>query len=681
MNELEPEIQQPENLGEISMNEATREVDTPTPIEDHAIDQQPAVSEQTTAVEEPTPLMQSSLSEITSEEEDELLTPNDDQEMPAYHTMDLETLLTHFGDAIKKTSLEGEHPKIRSIKTQIDHWFQKIKAQQELESLEGDRDHTPVAHSPLFLLYQDLWQRYQNRRHQEKQEKEARMQANLELKKAMLEELQQMVEQEEQGKVGLNEQLKELQNRWKECGPVPAEQKQELWNRYHWLHDQFYNNLRINRELKELDLSRNFELKTTLCEQAERLLLETDILQAGVKLSQLHEQWKAIGPVPRHQSDDLWNRFKNVSDRIFQSRRGKFEELDKIRSQNLEAKTKLCENLEILVQTLGDSKPNWNTLSATIDLLQQDWRTTGPVAKDQQEGIWKRFKSGLDAFYSARLQHFKTVKAENQVAAQQRETWCKEAESWQDSEDWKNGTIALMNLQKAWKEAPALPRKLSDKYWQRFRTACDAFFTRKNEFFTEEKSRQSENLQKKEAILAELSAYQSAGNPADDLAYLMQIQKNWGEIGFVPMNRKEALQQQFRTLTNAWFDQLKVNREAQREAQYQQRLDKIVQNPGGEKEIGREQTQIQYKINDLRKEIDLLENNLGFFGRSKNADLMKLEVEKKIQGLKAQLLQAEARLRLLKQSRKENDSKAAPGTPNQESNFRNNRNNTSKSRG
>jgi hypothetical protein len=153
--------------------------------------------------------------------------------------------------------------------------------------------------------------------------------------------------------------------------------------------------------------------------------------------------------------------------------------------------------------------------------------------------------------------------------------------------------------------------------------------------------------------VAELSAYQSTGNPSEDLAYLMQIQKTWGEIGFVPMNRKEALQTQFRSLTNAWFDRLKVDRDAQRDAQYQNRLEKMSQNPGGDKEISREQTQIQYKVNDLRKEIDLLENNLGFFGRSKNADLMKNEVEKKIQGLKAQLLQAEARLRLLRQSRTE----------------------------
>jgi hypothetical protein len=349
----------------------------------------------------------------------------------------------------------------------------------------------------------------------------------------------------------------------------------------------------------------------------------------------------------------LWNRFKNVSDRVFQSRRGKFEELDQVRAQNLDAKTKLCENLEILVQTLGDSKPNWNALTQTIELLQQDWRSTGPVAKDKQEAVWKRFKAGLDAFYSARLLHFKSVKAEMQVLVQQREIWCKEAESWQSSEDWKGGTQALVNLQKAWKEAPALPRKLSDKYWNRFRQACDAFFTRKNEFFAEEKSKQSENLQRKEALVAELTAYQSTGNPSEDLGYLMQIQKTWGEIGFVPMNRKEALQQQFRSLTNAWFDRLKVDRDAQRDAQYQNRLEKMSQNPGGDKEISREQTQIQYKVNDLRKEIDLLENNLGFFGRSKNADLMKNEVEKKIQGLKAQLLQAEARLRLLRQSRTE----------------------------
>ena len=636
MNELEPEIQQPENSGELTTPEIPQETILPSPPQETTL---PSPPQETI--------------ESLGDEEDELLLPREEEALPEYHAMDLEGLLTHLGDSVKKANLEGEHPKIRLIKAQIDHWFQKLKAQQELENLEGEQETTPVAHSPLFLLYQDLWQRYQTRRQQEKQEKEAIMLANLVLKKAMLDELLQIVEQEEQGKVGLNDQLKDLQNRWKECGPVPADQRQELWNRYHWLHDQFYNNLRINRELKELDLSRNFEIKTNLCEQAEKLLLEADVLQAGVKLSILHEQWKSVGPVPRHQSEDLWNRFKNVSDRVFQSRRGKFEELDQIRAQNLDAKTKLCENLEILVQTLGDSKPNWNALTQTIELLQQDWRSTGPVAKDKQEAVWKRFKAGLDAFFSARLLHFKSVKAEMQVLVQQREIWCKEAESWQSSEDWKGGTQALVNLQKAWKEAPALPRKLSDKYWNRFRQACDAFFTRKNEFFAEEKSKQSENLQRKEALVAELTAYQSTGKPSEDLAYLMQIQKTWGEIGFVPMNRKEALQHQFRSLTNAWFDRLKVDRDAQRDAQYQNRLEKMSQNPGGDKEISREQTQIQYKVNDLRKEIDLLENNLGFFGRSKNADLMKNEVEKKIQGLKAQLLQAEARLRLLRQSRTE----------------------------
>ncbi|MFM7913634.1 MAG: DUF349 domain-containing protein, partial [Bacteroidota bacterium] len=351
--------------------------------------------------------------------------------LPDYSAMDLEALLTHLGDSVKKSDISEEHRKIQAIKSQVDHWFQKLKAQQELELLEGEsnQDLVPVSQSPLFLLYQDLWQRYQAKRQQEKQEKEAKLQANLALKEALLEELHQVVDEEEQGKTGVNEQLKSIQQRWKDCGPVPPEQRQGLWNRYHLLHDKFYNNLRINRELKELDLARNLETKIQLCEQAEQLLLENDVLKAGSRLTLLHEQWKATGPVPRPQSESVWERFKNASDRIFQNRRGKFEELESLRAENLRLKTQLCENLEILVRALPEEKPNWSQLTQTVELLQQDWRQTGPVPKDQQEPLWKRFKGALDQFYGARLQHYKAAKAAVQELVQQRELWCKEAES------------------------------------------------------------------------------------------------------------------------------------------------------------------------------------------------------------------------------------------------------------
>jgi len=573
--------------------------------------------------------------------------------LPDYSTMDLETLLTHLGDSVKKSDLSEEHRKIQAIKSQVDHWFQKLTAQQELEILEGEasQDIVPLSQSPLFLLYQDLWQRYQAKRQQEKQEKEAKLQANLAIQEALLEELMKVVDEEEQGKAGVNEQLKNIQQRWKDCGPVPPNKRQSLWNRYHLLHDKFYNNLRINRELKELDLARNLETKIQLCEQAEQLLLESDILKAGSKLTQLHEQWKTTGPVPRPQSESVWERFKNASDRIFQNRRGKFEELEALRAENLRLKNQLCENLEVLLRALPEEKPNWNQLTQTVELLQKDWRQIGPVAKDKHETLWKRFKGALDQFYSARLQHFKAAKAAMQELLQQRELWCKEAESWSQSTDWKAGIQALTTLQKTWKEAPALPRKISDKYWNRFRKACDTFFQAKNNFFSNEKSKQADNLELKKALIERLKTYTATGDSSQDMSVLMEIQRSWNEIGFVPMAHKEALQKQFRDLINQWFDQLKVDREAHREAQYQARLQQISSQPGGDRELSKEQTQLQYKINDLRKEMDLLENNLGFFSRSKNADLMRQEVEKKIEVIKSQVIQLEAKLRLVRQSR------------------------------
>jgi hypothetical protein len=609
-----------------------------------------------TGSEETEPAISEHVPEEQCELVEALIAEAEQAVLPDYGSMDLETLLTLLGDSVKKSDLSQEHRQIQAIKSQVDHLFQKLKAHQELELLEGEsgQEILSFSHNPLYLLYQDLWQRYQTKRQQEKQEKEARLQANLATKQALLDELQQAVDEEEQGKSGVNEHLKNIQQRWKDCGSVPPEHRQPLWNRYHLLHDKFYNNLRINRELKELDLSRNLEFKIQLCEQAEQLLLESDILKAGTRLTQLHEQWKSTGPVPRPQSESVWERFKNASDRIFQNRRGKFEELEALRAENFRLKKQLCENLEILLRALPEEKPNWNQLTQTVELLQQDWRQTGPVAKDKQEPLWKRFKGAMDQFYGARLQHFKAAKAAMQEIGQQRELWCKEAESWSQSTDWKAGTQALTSLQRTWKEAPALPRKISDRYWNRFRKACDAFFQAKNAFFSEEKSKQTENLELKKALIEKLKTYTATGDSSQDMSVLMEIQRSWNEIGYVPMAHKEALQKQFRDLTNKWFDQLKVDREAHREAQYQTRLQQMSSHPAGDRELSKEQTQLQHKINDLRKEMDLLENNLGFFSRSKNADLMRQEVEKKIEVIKSQVIQLEAKLRLVQQSRQSN---------------------------
>lgn len=636
MTPQEPPVQE-ESATDFGQTELSEAVETRT-VAAEAMDMEP-VAEQ--IAEEPSELVEA------------LIAQAEEAVLPDYGSMDMETLLTLLGESVKKSDISQEHRPIQAIKSQLDHLFQKLKAQQELEQLEGEsaQDLVPVSQTPFFLLYQDLWQRYQTKRQQEKQEKEAKLQANLAIKQALLEELNKAVEEEEQGKSGVNEQLKSIQQRWKECGTVPPEHRQPLWNQYHLLHDKFYNNLRINRELKELDLARNLETKIQLCEQAEQLLLEDDILKAGSRLTLLHEQWKSTGPVPRPQSESVWERFKSASDRIFQNRRGKFEELETLRAENLLLKTQLCEKLEILLRALPEEKPNWTQLTQTVELLQQDWRQTGPVAKDKHEALWKRFKSALDQFYGARLQHYKAAKAAMQELVQQRELWCKEAESWSQSTDWKAGSQALTNLQKTWKEAPALPRKISDKYWNRFRKACDTFFTAKNSYFSDEKSKQAGNLELKKALIERLSTYTTSGDSSKDMSVLMEIQRSWNEIGFVPMAHKEALQKQFRDLTNKWFDQLKVDREAHREAQYQVRLQQMSSHPAGDRELSKEQTQLQFKINDLRKEMDLLENNLGFFSRSKNADLMRQEVEKKIEVIKSQIIQLEAKLRLVRQSR------------------------------
>lgn len=573
------------------------------------------------------------------------------QDETHYEGMDMDTLVQHFMEAVKSDNLQTVKNKVFTLKNLIETHFdqdRRIKLAAFLEEGNEADDFAPVP-NPLHLLYLEHLSRYSERRHKEKENREQQLQLNFTKREELLEKLRVLVESEEQHS---HDTLKEIQAQWKDVGTVAINQRREQWQRYHFLIDKFYDNLRINRELKELDLHKNLEAKTELCEKAEELLLENSLKKAIDTLNQLHEHWKQLGPVPREQKETIWERFKAASDKIYDKRKAYFHVLDGEREQNLVKKEALCEKVEALLTEMPKEHNGWQRISEAVDAIQAEWKTIGFAPKAQNTTIWKRFKDACDQVYQAKNQFYKDVRQDQLDNLNKKTALCEQAEALEASEDWKSSTDALIRLQKEWKKVGPVPKKYSDKIWKRFRTACDNFFNRKNEHFSSQDKGQEENLAKKLALIDKIEKFVGTGNSNADLDQLKAFQREWLEIGFIPLKDKKEVQEKYRTALNAHFDTLKVSHAEKSKMNFQNKVEAIKNDKDGDKLMRKEHFQIQNRINGLTSDITLWENNMEFFTaskNSKNADLLKQEIEQKIVKAKAEIAELKQKLAILRE--------------------------------
>lgn len=585
----------------------------------------------------------------TEEEEDheveELLDENQ------FEGMEIDALVQHFMEAVKSDNLQHVKNKVFTLKNLIETHFdqdRRIKLASFLEEGNEADDFAPVP-NPFHLLYLEHLSRYSERRHKEKENRDQQLQLNFTKREELLEKLRVLVESEEQHSHDI---LKEIQAQWKDVGTVAINQRREQWQRYHFLIDKFYDNLRINRELKELDLHKNLEAKTELCERAEELLLEQSLKKAIDTLNQLHEHWKQLGPVPREQKETIWERFKSASDKIYDKRKAYFHVLDGEREQNLAKKEALCLKVEALVAEIPKEHNGWQRISEAVEAIQAEWKSVGFAPKAQNTSIWKRFKDACDHVYQAKNQFYKDVRQDQLDNLNKKSALCEQAEALESSEDWKSSTDALIRLQKEWKKVGPVPKKYSDKIWKRFRTACDNFFNRKNEHFSSQDKGQEDNLAKKLALITQIESFVGSGNANADLEQLKAFQREWLEIGFIPLKDKKDVQEKYRTALNAHFDTLKVSHAEKSKMNFQNKVEAIKNDKDGDKLMRKEHFQIQNRINGLSNDITLWENNMEFFTaskNSKNADLLKQEIEQKIIKAKAEIAELKQKLAILRE--------------------------------
>lgn len=572
-----------------------------------------------------------------------------------YSAMTREELLAALNELMQQ-----DVARIRNRVSAIRNQFNTLNKEVEKQAFEafladgGNKDDYKGENDELANTFYKVYETYRNRRQKMLDEIEAAKQRNLEAKRQLLEQLRLLIDKDEETLKQTYDEFNVIQEKWKSIGDVPREQMNDLWQNYHFLIEQFFNKIKINKELRMLDLKRNLEQKIQLCEKAEELIVETSVVKAFKALQELRAQWKEIGPVPQEQNEETWQRFNNAANQIDSRRREYYDQRNEEFDQNLLAKQALIEKANELTQEMPTSTKQWNDVSEELDKLLSLWRSIGPVPREQNESIWKQFKGTIDKHYADKKQHFGQMRDEQTENYNKKVNLCLRAEAIAKREDWKKATEELLQLQAEWKTIGATSRKVSDKIWHRFRSACDEFFDKKGEFFKDIRSSESENLEKKVAIIEEMKAFVLGEDKDANLSAIKEFQRRWSEIGHVPMKEKDRIMTEYRGLLDGFFEKLKITAREMDMNRFRERVRSHAAE--GKKFANSERDDLMSKIEKLRADLKLWENNLGFLASSKQADLLKQEFEKKMQAARQQIALLEAKLRILDEPESTSDN-------------------------
>lgn len=494
--------------------------------------------------------------------------------------------------------------------------------------------------------FKELYAKYKSIRHLHLQNMEKDKEVNYEKKLQIIEELKALLEKTEDVNHTFPE-FRELQNRWKTVDQVPQAKAKDLWETYQHYVEKFYDYIKINNEFRDMDFKRNLDSKSALCERAEALADEQNVIAAFKELQKLHDEWKEIGPVAKEFRESIWERFKTITSIINKRHQAYFEELKEEQKKNLEAKEALCVKAEEIANSLPDESSDWNALSKKMESLQAQWKNIGFAAKKENQKIYDRFREACDKFYNSKREYYANFKNVMEENLKIKEQLCQQAEDLMNSEDWKKATDQLIALQKKWKEVGPVARKQSDAVWKRFRAACDCFFENKSKHFDKMDEQYGENLARKLALIEEVKSFRTDSTREEYISAMREFQNRWNEIGFVPFKEKDKIQKDFNAAMDAHFADIR-SLESEKKLNKFRRMVSEVKNSGkGEKGLKFEREKLVLKYRKMEQDIATLENNMGFFARSKNADSMISDIMKKIDIAREELGRIEEKIRII----------------------------------
>ena len=502
-----------------------------------------------------------------------------------------------------------------------------LKAREAFVAEGGNAEDFVPAADPDEQEYKRLVASVKEVRAKVAAEAEATRQANLQRKLDIIEEIKQMVAQPEDIDKKYD-RFKALQAEWKEIGNIPAEQVTETWKNFHHNVEQFYDLLRINHEMRAYDFKKNLEIKTRLCESAEKLAEDEDVVAAFHALQKLHQEFRETGPVAKEQREEIWNRFKAASTTVNKRHQDFFLGRKQEEEENLAKKTNLCEQVEALNFESLSTMAEWDAMSQLVIGMQNEWKTVGFTPRKQNQAIFERFRTACDRFFTAKAHYFRSLRETLADNLAQKTALCQRAEELKDSTDWSNTTNAFVALQAEWKKIGPVAHKVSDAVWKRFNTACNAFFDRKKEANSGVHEEEQANLTKKLDVIARLQQLADEGSEQLQQA-VKALQAEWAAIGHVPFRKKEKIYRTYRTLCDKIYET--VHREAGR-----RRVDNIARRAA--QNGGSELQRLQRAYETKKTEIQTYETNLTFLNsKSKAGNSLVADIERRIQTLRNDL--------------------------------------------
>lgn len=475
---------------------------------------------------------------------------------------------------------------------------------------------------------------------------EAEREKNLEIKLQLIEELKELVQKEE----ALNktfQEFKDIQERWRNTGLVPQSQVNNLLETYHHHVENFYNYIKINKELRDLDLKKNLDAKIKLCEEAEQLIEKNDINEAFKQLQFLHAQWKEIGPIPKEQQEPIWERFKAATGKINESYHNFFETLKQEQENNLKVKEEICEKAAAIAAAEYNGIAEWNNGAKALLDLQEEWKHSGTVPQKERNRIFKTFRASCDEFFNRKREFYKQMLADQEKNLELKIKLCEKVEAIQDSTEWKTTTDRIISYQKEWKKIGPAPRKYSNKVWMRFRAACDTFFNNKKAHFKDIDSEQEKNMELKKALLEEVKQFTLSENTEENIQKLKDFQTRWNEIGYVPIKFKDTLQDEFRNAINTYFDKMNLDEFDKNLEKYRAKINALDTDENKEFKIINEREKLVIKIRQLETDINTWENNIGFIAKSNKSEGLIRELKNKIEKTKQRLALLQEKLKAL----------------------------------
>ena len=466
-------------------------------------------------------------------------------------------------------------------------------------------------------------------------ELEKQKEMNLQVKLSIIEELKELVESPDDANKSYTE-FKKLQQQWNEVKLVPQAKVNELWKNYQLYVEKFYDLLKLNNEFREYDFKKNLEIKTHLCEAAEKLADEADVVSAFHQLQKLHQEFRDTGPVAKELRDEIWARFKAASTTVNRRHQQHFEALKEVEQHNLDQKTVICEIIEAIDYKELTNFASWESKTQEVIALQNKWKTIGFAPQKMNVKIFERFRKACDEFFRKKGEFFKTLKEGMNENLEKKRALCEKAEALKDSTDWKATADELTKLQKEWKTIGPVAKKYSDAVWKRFISACDYFFEQKNKATSSQRSVEQENLEKKKAIIEKLNAIDDQMDTEEATQLVRDLMKEWNGIGHVPFKEKDRIYKQYHSQIDKLFERFNISASNKKLSNFKSTISSIQE--GSPQALYREREKLVRAFDNMKNELQTYENNLGFLTTSsKKGNSLLTEINRKVEKLKADI--------------------------------------------